>query len=101
MAAIASIFAQITFYITWLNVRVALKIFAIGIGAALLTALYFTASAKVGELVRVVPGELLVLWGHFAPDNALPCLAAIIFVRIAAAATAWVMVTVRELSSSV
>lgn len=99
MSAIASIFGQIIFYIGLLKTRLVLKIFIVGFVASLLLALYAVALINIDNLERAIPGELLVLWGLLAPDNALACLTAVVTVRVATAVFVWVTSSIKEISS--
>ncbi len=99
MHAIASIFGQIIFYIGLLKTRLVLKIFIIGFVVTLLLSLYALALTQVNNLERALPGELLILWGLFAPDNALPCLLTIVTVKVATAVFVWVTSSIKELST--
>ena len=99
MSAIASMFSGIIFYLGLLKTKLTLKVFVIGIGASVVLALYAVALTQFNNIAKVVPGELFVLWGLLAPDNAFLCLTAIVTVKTFIAITGWVLSALNQLTN--
>jgi hypothetical protein len=86
---IGAAWSAIVFYLTLLAQKLTLKVFAFAAVAGLALTLYATALSNLNTLTKIIPPDLIILWGHLAPPNALACITAILGTKTSIALYEW------------
>lgn len=87
---IGGFLSSIYFYITLLATKLTLKILAFTIVSGLVLTAFAQLAQELETLERIFPAEVLILWGHLAPPNALQCLTVIVVSRISLYVVDWI-----------